>query len=47
MNNVTINKNVVHPCQGCVYFKECGNTNRTEYCAGRVTSTKRKQGDTR
>lgn len=32
-----------HPCQGCVYFKECGNTNRTEPCYGRQTKTDRKK----
>lgn len=26
-----------HPCVGCVYFKECGNTSRTEPCKGRMT----------
>lgn len=32
------NKNVKHPCQGCKYFKACGNSNRTEYCDGRDTN---------
>lgn len=32
-------KTVKHPCQGCVYFKACGSSGRTEYCAGRRTKT--------
>ena len=28
---------VKHPCVGCKYFKECGNSNRTQFCAGRDT----------
>ena len=27
------------PCNGCVYFKACGNTNRTEPCFGRKTKS--------
>lgn len=27
------------PCVGCVYFKACGNTNRTEPCFGRKTKS--------
>lgn len=26
-----------HPCVGCKYFEQCGNTNRTEPCKGRQT----------
>ena len=26
-----------HPCIGCKYFEQCGNTNRTEECKGRET----------
>jgi hypothetical protein len=26
-----------HPCISCVYYKECGSTARTMYCAGRKT----------
>ena len=37
------NKNVKHPCVGCVYFKECGNTNRTMPCNGRITKSQRKK----
>ena len=32
---------VKHPCQGCVYFNACGNTNRTVPCKGRVTKSER------
>lgn len=35
-------KQVKKPCVGCVYFKECGNTNRTMPCNGRVTKSERK-----
>lgn len=34
--------NVKKPCVGCVYFKQCGNTNRTQECKGRQTKTKTK-----
>lgn len=36
-------KNVKHPCQGCVYFAACGNTNRTEPCEGRQTKSEKKK----
>lgn len=35
--------NVKHPCQNCVYFKECGENTRTAPCNGRVTKTERKK----
>lgn len=28
---------VKKPCINCKYFKQCGNTNRTEPCQGRET----------
>ena len=31
----------LHPCVGCVYYKACGNTNRTAPCYGRVTKSER------
>ena len=31
------------PCVGCIYFKACGNTNRTVPCKGRVTKTEQKK----
>ena len=34
------NNNVKHPCQGCVYYNECGT--RIMYCAGRMTKRQRK-----
>ena len=34
---------VKHPCQGCIYFKECGNSNRTVPCEGRVTKSQKKE----
>ena len=36
-------KQVKKPCVGCVYFKECGNTNRTMPCNGRVTKSEKKR----
>lgn len=36
------NKNVKHPCVGCIYFDACGNTARTMPCAGRVTKSQKK-----
>ena len=30
-------RTVIHPCQGCIYFQQCGNTNRTHPCDGRQT----------
>ncbi len=36
-------KEVKHPCQGCVYFAACGNTNRTVPCEGRQTKTEQKK----
>lgn len=28
-----------YPCRNCTYFKQCGNTNRTQPCGGRQTKT--------
>ena len=36
-------KKVKKPCISCIYFKACGNTNRTMPCEGRMTKTKKKQ----
>ena len=36
------NNNVKHPCQGCVYYNECGESTRIMYCAGRMTKRQRK-----
>jgi hypothetical protein len=27
-----------HPCRNCIYFKQCGNSTRTEECKGRKTA---------
>lgn len=32
----------LHPCVGCIYYKECGSTTRTEKCEGRVTKSQKK-----
>lgn len=34
-------KNVKHPCQGCIYFKACGENTRTVPCNGRVTKSQK------
>ena len=33
------------PCIGCVYFKACGETNRTMPCYGRVTKSERRRAN--
>ncbi len=35
-------KDVTYPCRNCKYFKECGNTNRTEPCNGREVTGRTK-----
>lgn len=32
-----------HPCINCIYFKACGETNRTMPCNGRMTKTEKKR----
>ncbi len=34
---------VKKPCIGCVYFKACGITTRTQPCKGRVTKSEQKR----
>ena len=34
---------VKHPCQGCIYYKACGSTTRTEPCNGRRTKREEKK----
>lgn len=36
---------VKKPCIGCVYFKACGNTNRTKLCKGRKNKIREKKED--
>ena len=36
-------KQPIHPCQGCIYFKVCGETTRTMPCNGRVTKREKKK----
>ena len=38
-----LKKMPLHPCVGCVYYKACGNTNRTAPCYGRVTKSERRK----
>ncbi len=37
-------KSVKHPCCNCVYFDACGESSRTQPCAGRQTKTEAKAG---
>lgn len=32
-----------HPCLNCIYFKACGETNRTMPCEGRTTKTEKER----
>ena len=32
----------IHPCQGCVYYKVCGESTRTAPCYGRMTERERR-----
>lgn len=34
---------VKKPCNGCIYFNVCGNTNRTQECKGRKTKAELKR----
>lgn len=36
-----------HPCINCIYFKACGETNRTMPCEGRMTKSEKKKEDNR
>ena len=38
-------KPINKPCVGCIYFKACGNTNRTMPCEGRMTKSEKKKED--
>ena len=38
-----MNKIVKHPCICCIYFKVCGETNRTMPCEGRKTKSEKKR----
>ena len=31
------------PCRDCIYFKACGENNRTEPCEGRETKSDKKK----
>ena len=33
-----------HPCIGCIYFKACGETTRTEPFNGKMTKSEKKKG---
>lgn len=35
----------IHPGQGCVYYKACGESNRTAPCYGRMTKRERRGKD--
>jgi hypothetical protein len=36
---------VKHPCQGCIYFKVCGESTRTAPCKGRKTKRQVRKGE--
>ena len=36
-------KKVKKPCIGCIYFKVCGETTRTQHCNGRMTKSEQKK----
>lgn len=36
-------RSVQKPCIGCIYYKACGSTTRTEPCMGRVTSREKQR----
>ena len=36
-------KHPTHPCLNCIYFKVCGETNRTMPCEGRMTKRQKKK----
>lgn len=38
---------VKFPCRNCKHFKICGESGRTEYCAGRELKTKGKSKNSR
>ena len=40
-------KKVKKPCNGCIYFKACGETNRTMPCEGRATKREKKKEKSR
>ncbi|MCR0168703.1 hypothetical protein MKC94_03010 [[Clostridium] innocuum] len=37
-------KSVKYPCRNCVYFGACGESSRTQPCAGRKTKREGKTG---
>lgn len=36
-------KPIQKPCIGCIYFKVCGSTTRTEPCDGRMTKRQKEK----
>ena len=36
-------KTVKKPCINCIYFKACGDSNRTAPCDGRMTKTEKRK----
>ena len=34
---------VKKPCLNCIYYKACGESTRTQPCAGRVTKSQKKR----
>ena len=40
-------RSVQKPCIGCIYYKACGSTTRTEPCMGRVTKREKTKEEQR
>lgn len=40
-------QSVKKPCIGCIYFKVCGSTTRTQPCDGRMTKSEKKKEDSK
>ena len=43
MEDGSKNRMPIHPCQGCVYYKVCGESTRTSPCYGRMTERERRK----
>ena len=46
-NNMAVNHQVNKPCIGCIYFKICGSSTRTQLCDGRITKSEKKKEDSK
>lgn len=46
-NTMAVNNQVKKPCIGCIYFKVCGSSTRTQPCNGRMTKSEKKKEDSK